>query len=424
MASRDPREETHDDPAFSRLVRGEIERLSRPGPARSTWRLAAAALAGLATCGGIVWFVASREPPPPPLPVAALREALAAERYDEAASLLAAGGAHPAAPRWRAVVAALAAESRARRDGRWEAGLDALAGLLEAAGREPWVAAESARRRERLEAESRAAAALAAARDRIAAADMPGATAILMEVPAESVYRSEAEILLAALGLAARTAPPPAAGGEGAPPADAAPPDPSGADAAGAQRRALAAYRAGDAEGALALLAPDAALAARVRACRDAYERAIREMTGGQFVSAAISFREVIAREPEPDNWFRAHAAAGLEEIRAATRDLARSWIEDAAAALEAGRHAEAGRLVQDALALDPEDPAAAALRADLRDAAERLYEESYVLCEIDPARARERLALLMALLPDGDPLRAKAAAAMRAASNGRPGPD
>ncbi len=398
-AVKDPREETHADPEFSRLVHSEMEKLSeRKRSRRGAWIAAGALL--LAGGGGAAWLASQSAPRETgnAKPTDALRKALAAENYPEARLLLADGTwkETPAAlKRWERAARAFEEETRARDLGQWEGALDALEKALEAAAKDTWVTEEVQRRRALVAAEAKAAQAIARARALWGAGDGEAALVALESVPAESVYRREADHLRAsctdARDPALAQVPPPAE----APPQE-------------TQAPAMVLYDAGEAGQALAMIPSQDPSAARIREVHDLYEKGLRAMTDGELVEAARHLRTLLARETNLRNWYAARAAQGLSEIREATRDLTASWAEEARKLADQGSYEESLVLVNQLRDVDPDDPRAAEVLGFLRGARERLYQEGYILLDLDPVKARKRWLFLLALLPEEDPLREK----------------
>ncbi len=409
---KDPREETHFDPEFSRQVRAEIGRLApaRPAGGHRARRvlLAAAGVAALAgvLAAAVLWRRGSEAGA---LPVAGLQASLERSDFDAARRILgeASWDASPAVhARWRRIATALEREAGARLRLDWGAGFDALAEALEACGKDRWTAGRVRLLRETLDREMAACGILREARALADAGFAAEARAEAERVPADSLYRIEAEALatLLARGMPEEIPAPPTEE-----PARIDPPRAT----LDAGEAAYALYQSGKGEEALALLPAGHPAGPGMRAAATSYEAGLRHLTDGDLARAAGEFRAVLAADPVPGGWYAARAAEALDGIRQAARDLVPEWIGSAEARIREERYTEAVGLMRQAAAIDPESARLADLRRTLHAARERLWQEGYILLELDPAKARERWSLLLAILPENDPLRSKIAVRM-----------
>lgn len=408
---KDPREETQDDPEFSRQVKAEVGRILEARAARPTaGRRRLLAGAGVGVCLAVFAMAyawrqrAAAEPPP----VEALQAALALSDFEEGGRILEAE-AWETSPslrdRWRSAARALEREAEARARTDWKGAFDALAEALSAAGRDRWLAARVETLRGSLDAEVAAWGRLREARALADAGFAEEARKAAAGIPAGSVYRVEAEALLTliARGLSQAAAEEPM--------------DPPPPKAVPLERdpEALELYQAGRAAEAAELLVPGHPAAAAMRTTGDAYEKGLRHMTAGELGKAAGAFRNVLASDPMPGSWYSARAGEALGGIRQAARDFVPAWIESAEAQIAEERYAEALTLLRQAADVDPDAPRLAEVRRTLRAAKERLYQEGYILLDLDARKARQRWMLLLEILPDGDPLRSEIAARMPA---------
>lgn len=408
---KDPREETRDDPEFSRQVRAEIKRLALDPP-RGVHRVRRALVAtlGAAFLSGVVALAVSwrGSSEAGALPVAGLQAVLDRSDFDAARRIL---GEEPwdASPavrdRWRRIAGALEREAGARARLDWSAGFDALGEAQAAAGKDRWVAGRIRALREILDREVAACGSLREARA-LADAGFPAeALKEAAKVSPESLYRVEAEALATFL---ARGLPPetPSA------PAEPAPASRTVVPLDGCEE-ALRLYQSGRGEEAAAALPETHPAVGEMRIAASSYERGLRQMTEGDLARAAGAFRAVLAADPVPDSWYTVRAREALDGIRQAARDLVPAWMETVEESIREERYTEAVGLMRQVADVDPDSARLAELRRTLGAARERLWQEGYILLDLDPVKARQRWLLLLEILPEGDPLRARIAARM-----------